>query len=71
MANLQARIEKLENETGSGHILWLIGGLMTAGVLVGGWLGAHMAIKRGTHLIRWMLVIASLAMSVKLIHQYW
>ncbi len=55
----------------SGHILWLLGSLMALGVFIGGWLGAHTAIRVGPGLIRWLLVIVSTMMSLRLAWQYW
>ncbi len=55
----------------SGHILWLLGGAMALSVFIGAWLGAQTAIKRGSQLIRILLVIISLIMSLKLMQQYW
>ncbi len=50
-----------------GHILWPIALVMAAGQLAGGWIGAHLVIRHGARLIRPVLVIASLAVSGRLL----
>ena len=50
-----------------GHILWLAGLLMGAGQFLGAQLGAHMVISNGARVVRPMLVIASLAVTAKLV----
>lgn len=50
-----------------GEVLWKIGLPMAAAQLIGGYLGAHLAIHHGISLIRPTLVIVSLAMAIKLL----
>lgn len=50
-----------------GHIYWDIGLAMLTGQLIGGNLGARLAISKGQKLIRILMVIVSLAMSAKLL----
>jgi uncharacterized membrane protein YfcA len=50
-----------------GHVLWSFGLTMAAGQLLGGWIGSHLVLRHGTRLIRPVLVVASLAVSVKLL----
>ena len=50
-----------------GHVVWSLGIVMAAGQLLGGWVGSHLVLRHGTRLIRPVLVIASLAVSVKLL----
>ncbi len=69
--NLTTNLSAVLVFTLSGHILWLLGFLMAFGVFIGGWLGAHAAIRVGSGLIRWLLVIISVAMSLRLAWQYW
>lgn len=52
-----------------GQILWGIALTMAAGQFAGGWLGAHLVIRHGTRLIRPVLVVASLAVSLKLLFE--
>lgn len=50
-----------------GQIFWEIGIVMLAGQLVGGNLGARIAISKGQRLIRVLMVVVSIAMSIKLL----
>lgn len=51
----------------SGNVDWFLGIILAAGNGLGGWLGAHLAVKKGEKLIRLVLVIVLIGMSVKLI----
>jgi uncharacterized membrane protein YfcA len=42
---------------------------MAAGQLAGGWLGAHLAVRRGDALVRTVLVIIALALAARLAWQ--
>jgi len=50
-----------------GHIIWSIGLLMGAGQLIGAWIGSHMVMRHGTGLVRPLLVLVSIAVSIKLL----
>ncbi len=50
-----------------GHIVWIIAALMAGGQLLGAWLGSHLVLRHGAALVRPMLVIASIAISGKLL----
>ena len=50
-----------------GHIAWLYGIVMVAGMIIGGNIGARLILRHGTALIKPVLVVVSLAMSVKLL----
>lgn len=50
-----------------GQIVWIVGLAMGVGQLIGAQIGAHMAIRNGTKLIRPLLVIVSIAMAAKLL----
>ena len=50
-----------------GHVVWSIGLVMAAGQVIGATAGAHLVIRRGTALIRPLLVIVSIALTVKLV----
>ncbi|PCI41775.1 MAG: hypothetical protein COB46_02320 [Rhodospirillaceae bacterium] len=52
----------------SGHVLWVPAAAMAAGQLIGARLGAGLAMKHGTSLIRPLLVIVSLIITTKLIY---
>jgi uncharacterized membrane protein YfcA len=53
--------------TASGQILWALGLSMAVGAMVGGWLGSHTAMKFGARLIRPLLVVASVALTARLL----
>jgi uncharacterized membrane protein YfcA len=50
-----------------GHVVWSLALIMAAGQLIGGWLGAHLVLRHGTALVRPLLVVTSLAISIKLL----
>lgn len=50
-----------------GHIFWELGIAMLAGQCIGGNLGARLAISKGQRLIRMLMVVVSVAMSIKLL----
>ena len=50
-----------------GHVLWIVGLIMAAGQVIGGWAGSHAAMHFGPKIIRPLLVIVCLAMVVKLL----
>jgi uncharacterized membrane protein YfcA len=49
-----------------GVVLWPVALPMALGQLCGGWIGAHLAIRRGDGLIRRVAVLVALALAVKL-----
>jgi len=51
----------------SGNVGWILGLILAAGNGLGGWLGAHVSVKKGEKVIRVMLVIVLIGMAVKLI----
>ena len=51
----------------SGHVLWMLGGAMAVGQLIGGRLGSHAAMRFGPRLIRPLLVVVCLAMVARLL----
>ncbi|MBL4693376.1 MAG: TSUP family transporter [Magnetovibrio sp.] len=52
----------------SGYVLWLPAAVMALGQLVGARLGANMAMKHGTSLIRPLLVTVSLVITAQLVY---
>ncbi|MEQ1621627.1 MAG: TSUP family transporter [Methylococcales bacterium] len=75
-ATVRAKIYNLASNLGalsfflfSGHIVWIYGGVMLVGMIIGGNLGARLILKHGSKLIKPVLVSMSLAMSVKLLWQ--
>jgi uncharacterized membrane protein YfcA len=54
-----------------GLVLWHVALPMAAGQLAGGWLGAHLAIRRGDALVRRAVVLVALAAAAKLAWDGW
>lgn len=52
-----------------GQVIWLVGFIMAGGQLIGAWLGSHLVIRQGGRIVRPLLVISSLAMTVRLVVQ--
>lgn len=52
-----------------GNVVWSVGILMLIGQVIGARLGAKMVLSRGQQLIRPMIVLVSLAMSLKLLYE--
>jgi uncharacterized membrane protein YfcA len=50
-----------------GHIDWTIAAVMAVGQAIGAWLGSHLVLRHGAALVRPVLVLASLAISAKLL----
>ena len=53
-----------------GKMFWLLGACMAAGAMAGGWIGSHTAMRFGARLIRPLLVVLSLALTVRLLWGY-
>ncbi len=49
-----------------GLVIWPVALPMAAGQLCGGWIGAHLAVRRGDALVRRVAVLSALALAVKL-----
>jgi len=50
-----------------GHVAWYAGLCLAAGNAAGGWIGSHVAVKKGERLIKTILYIVLLAMAAKLL----
>jgi uncharacterized membrane protein YfcA len=50
-----------------GKIVWLPAFILASGFTLGGWLGAHVAVRGGEKLIRTVMVLASIALAAKLL----
>lgn len=53
-----------------GKLHWILGLCMGMGAMIGGWLGSHSALRFGANIIRPLLVTISLALTAKLILDY-
>jgi len=65
--NFTSNIASLIFFTVSGHVVWSLGLVMAAGQLLGAHLGAHLALRHGSRLIRPLIVIMSITISLKLL----
>ncbi len=54
----------------SGKVNWLWGLILAAGNGLGGWLGAHVTVRKGEKVIRLVLVIALLILMVKMLNLF-
>lgn len=75
-ATMQAKLYNFMSNAGAlafflvkGHIVWSYGIVMACGMMAGGSLGARLVIRHGTGLIRPLLIVMSLAMSLRLLWQ--
>jgi uncharacterized membrane protein YfcA len=50
-----------------GYVIWSIGLVMAAGQVLGATIGSHLVIKKGTALIKPLLVLVSISLTVKLV----
>ncbi len=55
----------------SGNIVWLFGAIMIFGQIVGGYFGSLAIVNGGTKFIRPLIIIMSLAMTVKYVFSVW
>lgn len=50
-----------------GRVEWLPALVLAAGLTIGGWLGAHVAVRGGDRMIRAVMVVAALALAARLL----
>lgn len=50
-----------------GHVAWVLGISMGIAQIIGAWFGSHLVIRHGSNLIRPLLVLVSMAISLKLL----
>lgn len=65
--NFLTNISALTAMISGGHVLWLLGGCMACGNIIGNQLGAHTAIRFSGRGVRPLLVIMSFALTIKLL----
>ena len=53
-----------------GKMVWLLGLVMAAGAMAGGWIGSHTAMRFGARVIRPLLVVLSLGLTGRLLWSY-
>lgn len=67
LLNLTSNVASVMAFAVGGKIIWLLGFSMAVGSMCGAWLGAHFATRFGARLIRPLLIMASLALTARLI----
>ena len=67
MLNLTSNLASLLFFAAGGHVLWRVGLVMAAGQFIGAHLGARLVVRRGSRLIRPLIVIVSVLISLKLL----
>ena len=67
LLNLASNVAALATLVVGGHVLWLLGLLMAAASVAGGQLGAHLALRVGSRVIRPLLVAMALLLTVRLL----
>jgi uncharacterized membrane protein YfcA len=65
--NATSNLASLAFFAASGHVVWEVGLVMGLAQMVGAWIGSHLVIRHGTRLVRPLLVVVSLAISVRLL----
>ncbi|PWR22638.1 TSUP family transporter [Zavarzinia aquatilis] len=65
--NFTSNVASLAVFVGGGHVVWVIGGAMALGQLIGARVGAHLVITAGARIVRPILVVMSLALALKLL----
>lgn len=65
VVNFASNLAALALFASRGVVLWRVALPMAAGQLAGGWLGAHLAVRRGDALVRRVAVVVSLALAAK------
>lgn len=54
-----------------GQVIWKLGIILGAGQMLGAWIGAGLVIRKGTRVLRPLLVTVSLLLSLKLLWDSW
>jgi len=67
LLNFTSNIASLVFFAAGGLVFWVLGLAMGAGQIIGAWLGSHLAIKHGAKLIKPLVVVISIALSIKLL----
>jgi len=67
LLNFTSNIASLTFFAAGGQVFWALGLAMGTGQIIGAWLGAHIAIKHGAKVIKPLVVVISIALSIKLL----
>ena len=66
MVNFASNLAALLLFAARGTVVWRLALPMAAAQLAGGWIGAHLAVRRGDALVRRVVVAVTLALAAKL-----
>ncbi|MBL1420137.1 MAG: TSUP family transporter [Alphaproteobacteria bacterium] len=69
--NLASNLASLVVFIFSGDVIWLIGGIMIIGQIIGGYLGSLAIVNGGTKFIKPLIIIMSFTMTGKYIYSVW
>lgn len=69
LLNLASNLGALLVLASGGHVIWALGFAMAVGAMIGGQLGSMTAMKVGPRLIRPLLVVMSIALTVRILLQ--
>jgi uncharacterized membrane protein YfcA len=69
VVNFASNLAAMALFSASGVVDWRVALPMAGGELAGGWLGAHLAVRRGDRLIRGVVVVIALALAARLTWQ--
>jgi uncharacterized membrane protein YfcA len=67
LLNLTSNLASLLFFTAGGHVAWSVGLSMGLGQVLGAWIGSHLVIRHGSVIVRPLLVVVSVAISLKLL----
>ena len=67
LLNFTSNIASLLFFAAGGHVLWGLGLAMGLGQVAGAWLGSHLVVRHGSVIVRPLLVLVSVAVSLKLL----
>jgi uncharacterized membrane protein YfcA len=70
VANFASNLAAVALFGSKGLIVWKVALPMAAGQAIGGWLGAHVTVRRGRGLVRIMTIVVSLALLAYLLYQW-
>ncbi|MDD3445514.1 MAG: TSUP family transporter [Zavarzinia sp.] len=65
--NFTSNIASLAIFVSGGHVVWIVGGAMALGQLIGAQIGAHLVVRVGARIVRPVLVVVSVALALKLL----
>ncbi|MBB5831486.1 TSUP family transporter [Brachybacterium aquaticum] len=72
-ASVHAKLANLTTNVGAllvfglqGHVWWVLGGLMAVANLMGGYLGARLALRLGSHFVRIVFLVVTGALAMRL-----